>query len=286
MNWCKEVLQLQPLQYFVVFAGVVLLPNKLLAQKEFYTPKSLLIPLHDQENQLHISFGRGGGYDFNLSYAFTDKLALFSAATLDNDTKKRISIIGDRYDVDRNDYAIKGGLGYFTKAENAEFPIIEAYVGTGITKIDNYWHFKGDTDGEVTQARYWSVFGQFNAGKRVATSEYGLGLRFTYSQYIDFNFYSTHPYSIARKSSYKNLKGLTADPAISAGYTLYGVNINAQVGVAIPLIAPSVERTDTHIIYEGSNETRSFMNSEEKIRLYSLIGRLSLQYKLNFNKKR
>ena len=286
MNRCKEVLQLQLLRYSIIIVGAVLLPIKLLAQKEFYTPKSLLIPLHDQNNQLHISFGRGGGYDFNLSYAFTDKLALFSAATFDNDTKKRISIIGDRYNVDRNDYAIKGGLGYFTKTANPEFPIVEAYIGTGITKVDNYWHFTGDTDGEVTQARYWSVFGQFNAGKRVSKSEYGLGLRLNYSQYTDFNFYGTHINSIARKSSYKNLRGLTADPAISAGYNLYGVNINAQVGVAIPLIAPSVERTDTHTTYEGSTETKTLMISEEKIRLYSFIGKLSLQYKLNFNKKR
>ncbi|PVY38385.1 hypothetical protein [Pontibacter virosus] len=284
MNRIQGVLKLQQLRCSIFIALVVLLPSKLLAQKEFYTPKSLLIPLHDQKNQLHLSIGRGGGYDFNLSYAFTDKLALFSAATFDNDTKKRISIIGDRYDVDRHDFVIKGGLGYFTKTENAEFPIIEAYVGTGITKIDNYWYFKGDTDGEVTQARYWSVFGQFNAGKRVSESEYGLGLRFTYSQYIDFSFYDT--YSASTKSSYKKLRGLTADPAISAGYNLYGVNINAQVGVGIPLIAPSVERTDTHTAYEGTTEIRTVINSEEKIRLYSFIGRLSLQYKLNFNKKR
>jgi hypothetical protein len=286
MNRCKEVLQLQRLRYWLIIAGVVLLPNKLLAQKEFYTPKSLLIPLHDQKNQLHFSFGRGGGYDFNLSYAFSDKLALFSTATFDSGTKKRISILGDRYDVDRNDYTIKGGLGYFAKTENPEFPIIEAYVGTGLTKIDNYWHFKGNTDGEVTQARYWSVFGQFNAGKRTLESEYGLGLRLAYSQYSDFNFYGTHPFTASIKSSYKSLRGLTADPVISAGYNLYGVNINAQVGLAIPLIAPSVERTNTHIAYEGTTEIKTFTNSEEKIRLYSLIGRLSLQYKLNFNKKR
>ncbi|MCX2741285.1 hypothetical protein [Pontibacter anaerobius] len=276
-------MQLQLLRYLIIIVGVVLLPNKLLAQKEFYTPKSLLIPLHDQKNQLHFSFGRGGGYDFNLSYAFTDKLALFSAATFDNDTKKRLSIIGDRYDVDRDDYALKGGFGYFTKTDNPEFPIIEAYVGTGITKINNYWHFKGDTDGEATQARYWSVFGQFNAGKRVSESEYGLGLRFTYSQYTDFSFYDT--YSSSTKSSYKSLRGLTADPEISAGYNLYGVIIQAQVGVAIPLLAPLVERTDTHTTYEGTTEIRTSINSDEKMRLYSLIGRLSLQYKVNFNKK-
>ncbi|OKL40947.1 hypothetical protein [Pontibacter flavimaris] len=284
MNRCKGVLYLRLLRYAFLIAGVALLPNKLLAQKEFYTPKSLVIPLHDQKNQLHLSFGRGGGYDFNLSYAFTDKLALFSAATFDHGTKKRLSIMGDRYDVDRNDYAIKGGLGYFTRTENAEFPIVEAYVGTGITRIDNYWHFKGDTDGEATEARYWSVFGQFNAGKRVPKGEYGLGLRVSYARYTDFSFYDT--YYASTRSSYENLRGLTADPAISAGYTLYGININAQLGVAIPLLAPSVARTDTHTTYEGTTETRTFIKSEEKIRLYSLIGGLSLQYKLNFNKKK
>ncbi|MBF8965657.1 hypothetical protein I0P70_20565 [Pontibacter sp. FD36] len=274
----------QQLRYAIILIAVVLFPVKLLAQKEFYTPKSLLIPLHDQKNQLHVSFGRGGGYDFNLSYAFSNKLALFSAATFDSDTKKRISILGDRYNVDRNDYVLKGGLGYFANTDKPVFPIMEVYVGAGITKVDNYWHFTGNTDGEVTQAQYWSLFGQFNAGKRMAKSEYGLGLRFTYSQYTDFNFYDT--YSISKKSSYKNLTGLTADPVISAGYTLYGVNINAQLGVAIPLIAPSVERTDTHTAYEGSSEISTLNHSQEEVRLYSVIGRLALQYKLNLHKKR
>ncbi|SIT92548.1 hypothetical protein [Pontibacter indicus] len=286
MNRSKEVLQVQLLRYVILVAGVALLPNKLLAQKEFYTPKSLFIPLHDQKNQLHMSFGRGGGYDVTLSYAFTNKLALFTAATFDKGTKKRISIIGDRYDVDRNDYTFKGGLGYFSRTDNNEFPLLEAYVGAGITEVDNYWHFKGDADGEVTQARYWSVFGQINAGKRLTKSEYGLGLRLTYAQYTDFNFRNTHPNASATQSNYQNLRGLTADPAISAGYTLYGVNINAQIGVAIPLFAPSVERTDTHISYEGSTETKTFRSSEDKIHLYALIGRLSVQYKLNFNQKK
>jgi hypothetical protein len=284
MNKRQEVLRLQLLRCSIIIAVVVLLPNKLLAQKEFYTPKSLIIPLHDQKNQLHLSFGRGGGYDFNLSYALTNKLALFSAATFDNGTKKRISILGDRYDVNRNDYAIKGGLGYFTKTDNPEFPILEALVGTGITKIDNYWHFKGNINGEATQARYWSVFGQFNAGKRLSEGEYGLGLRFMYSQYTDFSFYDTYSSSI--QSRYKNLRGLTVDPVISAGYTLYGVNINAQVGVAIPLLAPSVERADIHTTYEETTEIKTLISSNEKVRLYAFIGRLSLQYKLNFNKER
>ena len=277
-------MRVQLLRYAILVAGLALIPNKLLAQKEFYTPKSLFIPLHDQKNQLHVSFGRGGGYDVTLSYTFTNKLALFTAATFDRGTKKRISIIGDRYDVDRNDYALKGGLGYFSRTDNNEFPLLEAYVGAGIADVDNYWHFKGDADGEVTQARYWSVFGQFNAGKRLAKSEYGLGLRVSYAQYTDFNFRSTYPNASARQSSYQNLRGLTADPAISAGYTLHGVNVNAQVGVALPLMAPSVRRTDTHFAYEGSTETRSVIHSEDKVRLYSLIGRLSLQYKFNFNK--
>ncbi len=281
---CKEVLTRRLLQCVLV-CSVLLIPGKLLAQRGFYTPKSLVIPLHDQKNGLHLSVGRGGGYDLNLSYAFTDKLAVFSSATFDNDTKKRRTILGDRYNVDRSDYVLKGGLGYFVKVNNPVFPIIEAYAGAGVSKIDNFWHFKGDADGEITQADYWSLFGQLNAGNKFMKGAYALGLRFAYSQFTHFGFQSTHPNTSYIKSNYINLKGLTADPVLSYSYIVNGFHINAQVGLSVPLVAHSAARTDTHTTYEGTTAIRTIVRTEEEVFLAAALGRLSIQYNLNFSKQ-
>lgn len=75
------------------------------------------MPLHDQKNQLHVSAGMGGGYDLNLSFAFTDKLAIFHTSTFDIGPKVRSTILGDRYYVWKNDYVFKDGLGYFFRKQ-------------------------------------------------------------------------------------------------------------------------------------------------------------------------
>lgn len=285
MDRIEEFLLRHLLKCFSILA-ITLLPFQVLAQKEFYTPKSLIIPLHDKENQLHVSVGKGGGYDLNLSYALTDKLAIFSAATFDTDTKKRVSILSDKYNVERNDLVLKGGFGYLFKEANPYFPIIEAFVGAGASRIDNYWYFKGDDSGEVTNARYWTAFGQLNAGNKIGRSEYGVGIRLAYSHYTDFDFYDTHPYNSARKSSYENLKGLTADPVVSYSYNLYGIKLNAQVGLAVPVFTSSANRIDTQTTFEGTSEIRTINKSKEDVYLFSVLGRLSVQYNLNFNKQK
>lgn len=276
MTRYKEVL-LRQLLLYAVMVIVAFIPGRLLAQREFYTPKSLIIPLHDQKNQLHVSAGVGGGYDLNLSYAFTDKLALFHTATWVNGSKKRRSIVWDRYNVEKDDYVLKGGLGYFSKTKNGLGSIIEAYVGAGVSKIDNYWYFTGETDGEFTQAKYWSIFGQFNIGKRINRSEFAFGLRLNYSQYTDFSFYSNHPYSLGLKSQYDNVRGLSADPVASYSYVFKSFKLNAQAGWAFPLSRASVQKTDRYD-FDGT-----VVSSEEDVLLWSLLGRLSVQYNLNLD---
>lgn len=260
----------------------MLTPEMLLAQREFYTPKSLLMPLHDQRNQLHVSAGMGGGYDLNLSYAFTDKFAIFHTATFAHGSKKRISLLGDRYNVEKNDYVLKGGLGYFSKPDDGLFSMVETYVGAGVSKIDNYWYFAGDSDGEFTQASYWSVFGQFNAGNKAGRSEVAFGVRLAYSQYMDFDFYGNHPNTSSMKSSFENLSGFSLDPVASYSHKLKGFKLNAQVGWAIPVSFGSVTKSTLHTSDIGA----TVVTSEENVHLGSFLGRLSVQYNLNLGKDR
>ena len=250
------------------------LPQTLFAQTEFYTPKSLLIPLHDQKNQLHISVGRGGGYDLNLSYAFTDKLAFFHTATFDNGVKRRTGLFGGQYNVVRYDLVLKGGLGYFTKTNSSLWPILEVYAGAGISNINNYSYLKGDSeDLDFTLAEYWSVFGQLNAGRKKEKSEYSAGLRLTYSKYLDFDVLSTYPYN---DKSYENFWHLSADPVISSSYVLHGFKLNVQAGIAIPLVRVALQHS-----YDPSTGLSPEVDYALPI---ALLGRLSVQYNLNFGK--
>lgn len=277
MNKSRIVLLHQLLRWsFIILVNLG--AKAVLAQGDFYTPKSLIIPLHDQKNQLHVSLGRGGGYDLNLSYAFLKHFAVFNTVTIDNEIKKRITIMGDRYNVDRNDYVVKGGLGYFSRTETAKLSIFEAYVGGGLSKIDNYWYFKDDDDGDLTQAKYWTVFGQINGGKKIKRSEYAMGLRIAYSEYTDISFYSNHPNSSYTRSSYNNLKGFSVDPVISYSYILNGFKLNAQAGLAVPGDLGSTSRIDSH--------TTTVIRSEENVPLWAILGRLSVQYNINFNKQK
>jgi hypothetical protein len=111
-----------------VLPFILVIPVTTLSRKAIYIPKALLIPLHDQQQQVHTSVGVGGGYDVNLSYAFTNHLAVFVTGTLNKGTKKRIGLFGDRYNIVKDDYALKYGLGYF-KSIKSFFNILETYAG-------------------------------------------------------------------------------------------------------------------------------------------------------------
>lgn len=181
----------------------------------------MLIPLHDQKQQLHTSFGIGGGYDINLSYAFTNHFAVFTTGSLNKGTKKRISLFGDRYNIVKDDYAFKYGFSYFKKTKNF-LNILETYAGYGTYKVSNYWYFPTDLElgSTITQAHYWNVFLQFNAGRKVEKYEFGVAGRLSYSKYKDIQFYDTHPNVSYIKSKYENLKGVNVEPAFCLGYKL------------------------------------------------------------------
>lgn len=255
------------------------------AQTDFYIPKSLIIPVHTQQQQLHISAGLGGGYDVNLSYAFTKHLAIFTAGTLKKGTDKRTSFWGDRFNIEKDDYALKGGLGYFKATNKRVFDLIELYAGAGRYKVDNYRYYRknSELDNDVTKANFWNIFWQFNAVHKIRKHEITAALRLAYSKYTDLQFWSTHPNSSHIRSRFENLWGITAEPAASYSYIFNKLKFNVQAGLAIPLLSVPVTKIDTHTFPDQT----IVLKDERMIKevLFAALGRLSVGYNFNFKKK-
>ena len=264
---------------------IAVLPTILFAQKDFYIPKALIIPLHDEPKQLFMSVGWGGGLDLNLSYALTNKFAVFGSSTVNIGNRSGITILGSSYTIEKNDYVLKGGLGYFSKIDNKFFEVFEVYLGAAVTKVDNLWYFNNYRQGiEFTNAKYNSLFGQINIGKKKTKTEYAVGLRLNYSKYGEFNTFE--PRESSALSHYQNVKGLSADPVVSFGYNLGRVKLNVQAGVAIPIRTSTANVIDTYTSYDQQTPTTNDYAHNEKVYLGSMLGRLSVQYRLNIGGKR
>ena len=284
MNFNKRQSFNEILKYsFIAIIAVV--PNLLFAQTDFYTPKALIIPLHDQPKQLFMSVGWGGGLDLNLSYAFTNKLAVFGSSTVNIGTRPGVTILGSSYTTEKDDYVLKGGLGYFSKIDNTLFEVFEASFGAAVTKISNSWYFNGHPEGiEFTDAKYNSVFAQINVGKKNPKTEYAVGIRFNYSKYSEFTFFE--PRESSAFSQYQNVQGLSVDPVISFGYNLGSrVMLYAQVGSAIPIGTSPINKIDTYPSYDQQTPITEIA-SKERVYLGGILGRLSVQYRLSLDRRK
>ena len=268
-----------------IFVLITFLPIKGSSQKDFYIPKSLTIPVHTHQREGHISLGLGGGYNGNISYAFSKHLALFANGTINNGKYNRTSLFGDGYKIYKNDYAVNGGIGYFTVRNKKKYNFIETYIGFGDNKINNNWYFISFAEStEVTKAKYWNLFWQLNAIHKGIKHEKAIAIRLSYSKYTNLEFWDTHPNSAYIKSRYENLWGINVDPVISYSYTPNKLKLNVQAGFSYPLSSVTVTHIDTHTfptqvitVYDNSGITR--------IGLFALIGSISLQYNFDFKKK-
>ena len=284
MDFSKQNSLFYPIIKCFIIGLIATLPNKLFAQRGFYTPKALVIPLHDEARQLFMSVGWGGGLDLNLSYALTNKFAVFGSSTVNMGSRPGVTILGSSYTINKNDYVLKGGLGYFTKIDTRFFKIFEASFGAAISKVDNSWYFNNYREGiEYTYAKYNSLFGQINVGRKKTKTEYAVGVRLNYSKYGQFN--SFEPNASSAISEYQNVKGLSMDPVVSFSYNLGKVKLNSQIGLAVPLGGPSVNVIDTYISYDQQTSTTNQVAHTEKMYLGNVLGRLSIQYRLGFGKK-
>lgn len=254
------------------------------SQKDFYTPKSLIIPVHTHQGELHTSLGFGGGYDANISYAFNNHMAVFATGTLNKGRYQRLCILEGKYKIHKDDYAVKGGIGYFTRVNNSrnKFNILETYIGYGNYKVDNYWYWPDDISlgYSYTKAKFWNIFWQVNLTKIYNRRSTTLALRLAYSKYKDLQFWDA-PELYNTKSRYEKLRGVTIDPVISHSCHIKRFKINIQAGVSYPLSSAAVDQIDTYT-FQNQTTTARVDNVKTKIGLFSLVGKISLQHNFDF----
>lgn len=260
--------------------SIIASPTLLHAQKGFFIPNPLVIPVHTQANQLHVSLGIGRGYNLNASYAVTDHLALFASGSLNKGTSKRRGLIGgSRFNLETDDHTVTGGLGYFSAQNPASGLTIETYLGAGKYKANNYWYFVkyGGTE-TATQAEYWNVFGQLDILTVKRKSEAGIAVKLAYNRYNYFQFYDFNGDPQAR-NRYENVWSINMEPVGSYSYKWRKLKLNAQVGISFPLLTDYVR---WYVMDPATQEERLIDSAEVNSGLGALIGSISLQYNFNF----
>lgn len=212
--------------------SALLLSNVAIAQVEYYIPKALVIPVHTAGHQLHTSLGAGGGMDVNVSYALTDRLALFTTATINKGRRGRRGFFNNTYSIQKSDYAFTGGAGYFKRNEGKFINHLETFVGFGNYKVDNFqytgWMWEGH--GYETDATYWNLFWQLNAIHKVRKHELAAALRVAYSTYVQLEWLKKDPNINFQKNSFEGLRGLTFEPFVSYSFLHQKIKFNCQLG--------------------------------------------------------
>jgi len=249
----------------IIFLLFISQPITLFCQRDYYIPKSLFLPLHDQPQQIQVSLGYGAGIDLNFSFTFYDHFAVFTTGIINQGAKTRKYALLDSYEITKDDYAFTGGIGYFKKFD---FTILETYLGGGVYNINNHWNFTSNKESiEYTEANYLNLFYQINFGKRNEEGLFGIALRVSYSNYKDFIFYDS--YIEDERNYVEGLNIFTIDPSLFWGIDFKFFYLNLQGGLTVPFKSNAKVFTKTNL----STTKDDFVFSE-----MSLFGKISLQY--------
>ena len=252
------------------------------SQTAFYIPKSLIMPVHTHRGELHASLGLGGGYDANVSYAFTGHFAAFATGTVNARTAALPSLFGPYvYNINRNDHALKGGVGFFTAIPSRLVHFVESYAGLGTYKVDNqvYNRERPESGRDYTQARFWNVFWQVQAGRRKGRRESAVALRLSYARYPRFQFRDAYQ---AGDYRYENLSGFTLDPVMSKSFVLNRFKVNLQAGASLQLGTGRGTEVRTRDSPAGPVVTTQAIPLSKPLQTF--LCRLSLQYNFDLRK--
>jgi hypothetical protein len=262
--------QVSTVKSFFLFISL-LLAGAVYSQDEYYIPKALIIPVHKNSQELHVSLGKGGGTDLNISYALTKHLALFTTANVNKGVSLRRSFFGGWHRIRKNDYAFKGGIGYFASVDGKLIHQIESYAGYGKHKVHNNRFFKDEPEvyGFETNAAFYNIFWQIQATHKTGRCELTAALRLAYSKYSYLEYLNKHPNDMTGTVSIEEMWGRTIDPAIGFSYIMNNWRCNLQLGVS--------GFSNTITIHQGAGTAEYGLDAP--------LGRISIQKNFQLRKK-
>ncbi len=258
---------------------LLIYPVFLYAQEGFYTREPMVIPVHTQNNQLHLSAGYGGGYGLAASYALTSRIAFFSYAAINQKSSRSFSIIGKGAKTKRDNYSMTGGVGFLVNPTNPNFKV-EVLAGGGTFKVKNDKYSMDDLDA-ITYAEYWKVFGQLNLIRVKEQAEFGGAVRVPYNQYKNF-YYDEVFYAPDGNRRYENIWSINIEPVGSYTVKYRNVKLNIQAGLSLPVIKG---KPQVYLIDYLTQSERLSENKSHNPDLDGFVGSVSLQYNFNFRSK-
>ncbi len=160
----------------LLITNIILIMLLMSCTAPLYIPNGINVPLIKEKADVNLRFGYSfSGYDFQSSYAVSDRIGLMLNATY--------CPLGYA-DSHRKHKFIEGGIGRSTKL--GKYEMIELYTGFGIgtaTAAENEPLFSG-TETTITNGRYIRLFAQCGIGGRSEILDLGL-----YCRAIYYNFY-------------------------------------------------------------------------------------------------
>lgn len=245
-------------------------------QRDYYIPKAIPTPMHNQAKQLSVSVGYGMGADINCSYSFNNKYSVFAGTNLNFANYRRTTILGGEYKIYKNDLVANVGGGYYWNSNKILF---EAIMGFGINKVNNHWYFTEYTESvEYTKSIYWNTYINLNLGLKAKGIIYGLATRASYSIYSKFEFYDTHPNENILNTEYQGLKMFSVEPALF--FDLEAINnfsVSGQLGIALPFSGGKFTKIET---FKNDSQTESQLKTTNVIE-GAFFWRLCIRYHLN-----
>lgn len=252
--------------------GMSACQSELSAQTGYYVPKALAVPAHSKANQLKILLGYGAGIEGLVSYAAQKPFLVFCQGTFRFwNTKGTDILLSAPFTVVRGEQIFRAGGGYIVRSEQRYFNVLEVLGAGGYFLTDSYRYFNNAPDKlSRTTTKCRSVFAQFNASHAKDDLDFSIAFRVSHLSYSRFLYqYESDGFTV------KNLHALTLDPVAAFGTTSENFKFDIQLGFSIPL--------KTWKGYEVSNA--GLIRDRDIEFLYTFLGRVAVQYQLNFTRK-
>ena len=187
-------------------------------------------------------------------------------------------VIGN-YVITKNDYILRAGISYFKPVKPDSNRILELSAGYGAFNVDNFVRPE-DSNRPVgfTEAQAYNLFVQGAYTRRWEFIDLTFAARVSYTRYSDFRYYYGRG---DQRFGYANAQGINFDSVIGLSYKWRGLRLNMQGGFSLPVGTFEASLIQYQHV-NGGAPIVSDNGYRDRIVLAAVLGRISLQYNLNF----